>query len=316
VPDIVFESVTFRYKESESSQAAGEKLDAAGVSAAGGNLDAGSDSSAGFVGATSLADSTDVLSNVSVSVERGEFVAVIGANGSGKSTFARHINALLKPRGGRVLTVGLDTRDPVNLFNIRSHAGMVFQDPNTQMVAGIVADDVAFGPENLNVAPPELYQRVDQSLAAVGMYTHKESDPARLSGGQRQRVAIAGILAMHPDILVLDEPGAMLDVRGRQSILGIVEELNAGGMTVIWITHTMEVAAKAERVIVFSAGKIALDGTPTEVFSQHQTIKALGLDLPFSIQLANALVDRGLSLAVTLSPEELTEQICAWYSSR
>ena len=291
-PDIVFEAVSFSYATADHT-------------------------SADYASADNTDEPTfeDALDSLSFSVERGEFVAIIGANGSGKTTLARHINALLKPRSGRVLTVGLDTSDPTNLFQIRSHAGMVFQDPNTQMVTSIVADDVAFGPENLNVLPPELHQRVDLALAAVSMSEHAESDPSRLSGGERQRVSIAGILAMQPDILILDEPGAMLDVRGRKAVRRIIEELNADGMTVVLITHSMEEAAQADRVIVIDRGLVILDDKPTTVFSEYQILQSLGLDIPFTAQLSEALAQRGLKIPRFMANEELKEYLCAWYSS-
>ncbi|MDR2957679.1 MAG: energy-coupling factor transporter ATPase [Coriobacteriales bacterium] len=255
-----------------------------------------------------------VLDDLSLEINRGEFVAIVGANGSGKTTFARHINALLQPQLGMVLTVGLDTRDPDNLFTIRSHAGMVFQNPNTQMVASVVADDVAFGPENLNVQPPALQQRVKQALDTVAMSSHAEDDPAELSGGQRQRVSIAGILAMQPDILVLDEPGAMLDVRGRRGIRRIISELNQTGMTIVLITHFMEEAALAGRVIVLDQGKVALDGPPAEVFSEANVLRQLGLDLPFSSLLAEALSAQGFAIPESISLDDLKELICSWFS--
>jgi energy-coupling factor transport system ATP-binding protein len=243
-------------------------------------------------------------------IEPGQFVAVIGANGSGKTTFARHINAILKPRRGRVLVAGLDTTQPDLLFDIRSLAGMVLQNPNAQMVASVVADDVAFGPENLNVPSPELEQRVADALEAVGLSGMAESDPAQLSGGQRQRVSIAGILAMRPDIIVLDEPGAMLDVRGRDDVRSIVGQLNAAGMTVVLITHFMEEALAAERVLVMGLGRIILDGPPEQVFSEHETLRRLGLDVPFSMLLAEALAGRGLDVPLSASLGDLKELLC------
>ncbi|MCL2150646.1 MAG: energy-coupling factor transporter ATPase [Coriobacteriia bacterium] len=283
--DIIFERVSFTYSETAAYNAADDSAD----------------------------DSAMVLDGISVTVQRGEFVAIIGANGSGKSTFARHINALLLPSAGRALTVGLDTSDPDLLFTIRSHAGMVFQNPNAQIVASVVADDVAFGPENLNVQPPELQDRVAQALDTVAMGDYIEADPAQLSGGQRQRVSIAGILAMRPDILILDEPGAMLDVRGRRGIRRIVRELNAAGMTIVLITHSMEEASEAQRVLVLDQGRIVLDGPPEQVFTQYKMLRRLGLDAPFAIQLAEALRQRGLAVPETISQADLKELLCSWY---
>jgi energy-coupling factor transporter ATPase len=256
------------------------------------------------------------LDGVSLSVEAGEFVAVIGANGSGKSTLAKHINALLIPQGGRVLTLGLDTADPELTFEIRSHAGMVFQNPDSQMVASVVADDVAFGPENLAVIHSELVARVDEALDSVKMTSFAQRDPARLSGGQKQRVCVAGVLAMRPDILILDEPGAMLDARGRRGIRRIVRELNEAGMTIILITHFMEEAVLANRVAVIHEGRIVLEGSPLAVFSQKQRLRELALDVPFSLLLAEELRARGVMVPEIARPEELKEELWSWHSSR
>lgn len=260
--------------------------------------------------------SPDVLDGVSVDIARGEFVVVIGANGSGKTSFARHINALLVPTQGRVLVVGMDTADPGRLFEIRATAGMVFQNPNAQIVASVVADDVAFGPENLNVQQPELSRRIDLALAAVSMSEVAEDDPAELSGGQRQLISIAGILAMQPEILILDEPGSMLDVQGRAQINHIIRELNERGMTVVLITHFMEEALDADRIIVMDAGKIALDGTPAEVFSHTDELRSFGLDIPFTMLVAEALAGYGLPITSTFDTDSLIEEICSWYWNR
>jgi energy-coupling factor transporter ATPase len=251
-----------------------------------------------------------------LAVETGEFVAVIGANGSGKSTLAKHINALLTPNAGRVLTVGLDTLDGENIFEIRSHAGMVFQNPDSQMVASVVADDVAFGPENLAVPYEELLTRVDDALDAVKMGEFADRNPHHLSGGQKQRICIAGVLAMNPEILILDEPGAMLDARGRRGVRRIVRELNKAGMTVVLITHFMEEAVIAGRVIVMAEGRVALTGTPTEVFSQKDRLRELSLEVPFSLLLAEQLRERGVPVPEIASPEVLKEELCRWYSTR
>jgi energy-coupling factor transporter ATPase len=256
------------------------------------------------------------LDSISFSIEPGEFVAIIGANGSGKSTLAKHINALLVPQGGRVLTMGLDTADPEITFEIRSHAGMVFQNPDSQMVTSIVADDVAFGPENLAVPHDELVARVDDALDAVKMAPFAQRNPIHLSGGQKQRVCIAGILAMNPDILILDEPGAMLDTRGRRGIRRIVRELNKAGMTIVLITHFMEEAVLAERVFVVEEGRIALTGSPLDVFSQKERLRELALDVPFSLLLAEELIKRDVPVPEIVRPEELKEELWNWYSTR
>jgi energy-coupling factor transporter ATPase len=256
------------------------------------------------------------LAEISLTVEPGEFLAVIGANGSGKSTLAKHINALLVPQSGRVLTLGLDTAEAQLTFEIRSHAGMVFQNPDSQMVTSVVADDVAFGPENLAVPHLELIARVDAALDAVKMAPFAQRNPARLSGGQKQRVCIAGVLAMKPDILILDEPGAMLDARGRRGIRRIVRELNETGMTVILITHFMEEAVLAERVLVIHEGRIALMGSPLEVFSQKRLLRELALDVPFSLLLAEELRTRGVMVSEIVRPDELENELWNWYSTR
>ena len=256
------------------------------------------------------------LDNVSLSIEAGEFIAVIGANGSGKSTLAKHINALLVPQGGKVLTMGFDTSDTKLTFEIRSHAGMAFQNPDSQMVTSVVADDVAFGPENLAVPHDELVKRVDYSLDAVKMADFAQRNPAHLSGGQKQRVCIAGVLAMKPDILILDEPGAMLDARGRRGIRRIVRELNKAGMTVILITHFMEEAVIANRVFVMDKGRIVMVGSPTEVFSQKQRLRELSLEVPFSLLLAEELRKRGVPVSEIVRPEELKEELWRWHLSK
>jgi energy-coupling factor transport system ATP-binding protein len=254
------------------------------------------------------------LDAISFTVEPGEFLAVIGANGSGKSTLAKHINALLKPQSGRVLTVGLDTSEPELAFEIRSHAGMVFQNPDNQMVTSIVADDVAFGPENLAVPHDEIASRVDDALDAVKMTDFALRNPAHLSGGQKQRICIAGVLAMRPDVLILDEPGAMLDARGRRGIRRIVRELNKGGMTVILITHFMEEAMLAGRVLVISEGRNMLEGAPIEVFAHKELLRACRLDVPFSLLLAEELCARGIKVPELVSPKELREVLLCLHS--
>jgi energy-coupling factor transport system ATP-binding protein len=278
----------------------------------------------GGIAAAAASDSTTAaavsghpaLDGVTLDVRQGEFVAVIGHNGSGKSTLAKHINALFSPTQGKVLTVGLDTSDPELVFEIRSHAGMVFQNPDAQMVTSVVADDVAFGPENLAVPHDEIIIRVDAALDAVKMSQYAQRNPAHLSGGQKQRVCIAGVLAMRPDILVLDEPGAMLDARGRRGIRRVVSELNAKGMTVVLITHFMEEAMSAQRVFVMDGGRVALQGTPQQVFSQKGRLRDLKMEVPFSILLTEALQQRGIEVPSMIRPSELKEELCRLRWSR
>lgn len=256
------------------------------------------------------ADAPNVLDDICLDIEAGQFVAILGANGSGKSTLAKHINALLAPTAGRVMVGGRDTHREEDVFAIREAAGMVFQNPDNQAVASIVRDDVAFGPENLGLAPDEIRTRVDEALAVVAMQGHAEEEIASLSGGQKQRIAIAGVLAMRPQILILDEPGAMLDARGRRGITRAAHELNAGGMTVVLITHFMEDALGADHVVVLDAGRIALEGTPDEVFTDATALRALRLELPFSIRLAEDLRKRGFEVGMGLSEAVLEEELC------
>ena len=253
---------------------------------------------------------TEVLKDVTLDVKKGEFLAVLGHNGSGKSTLAKCFNAINIPESGTVTVNGLDTADEDNLLAIRKSAGMVFQNPDNQAVASIVRDDVAFGPENLGLAPDEIRVRVDEALAVVAMQDHAEEEIASLSGGQKQRIAIAGVLAMRPQILILDEPGAMLDARGRRGITRVAHELNAGGMTVVLITHFMEDALGADHVVVLDAGRIALEGTPDEVFTDAAALRALRLELPFSIRLAEDLRKRGFEVGMGLSEAVLEEELC------
>lgn len=262
------------------------------------------------------ADVPNVLDDICLDIEAGQFVAVLGANGSGKSTLAKHINALLAPTAGRVMVGGRDTHREEDVLAIREAAGMVFQNPDNQAVASIVRDDVAFGPENLGLAPDEIRTRVDEALAVVAMQGHAEEEIASLSGGQKQRIAIAGVLAMRPQILILDEPGAMLDARGRRGITRVAHELNAGGMTVVLITHFMEDALGADHVVVLDAGRIVLEGTPDEVFTDATALRALRLELPFSIRLAEDLRKRGFEVGMGLSEAVLEEELCQLLSNR
>lgn len=254
----------------------------------------------------------EALSGVDLEISEGEFVAIIGPNGSGKSTLAKHFNALLLPTEGRVLVAGRDTRDPDLLWDVRRSAGMVFQNPDNQLVATVVEEDVAFGPENLGIEPSEIVRRVEASLDAVGMLSRREYAPHELSGGQKQRVAIAGILAMEPEILVLDEPTAMLDPQGRKEVLDTVMNLNRQkGITVVFITHFMDEAVEAGRVIVMDEGKIVLQGPPREVFAQVDRLHAIGLDVPQIAEVAKRLRDTGVDVPPgILTVEELVRAIC------
>ena len=238
-----------------------------------------------------------VLENLDLKIEKGSFVAVLGHNGCGKSTLAKLCNAILVPQKGKVLVDGIDTSDETLVNDIRQKVGMVFQNPDNQIVATIVEDDVAFGPENLGIEPEEIRRRVDDSLKRVGMYEFRNSEPHKLSGGQKQRVAIAGIIAMQPECIVLDEPTAMLDPRGRkEEVMKTVKLLNSQGITVIFITHYMDEAVQADRVVVMNEGKIILDGKPSEVFVQIDTLKSIGLDVPEATELTHMLIKKGLTL--------------------
>ena len=254
---------------------------------------------------------THVLKGVSLEINKGEFVAVLGHNGSGKSTLAKHLNVILVPTAGSVTVDGLDTSDEKNLFEIRRRVGMVFQNPDNQMVANIVEEDVAFAPENLGVPREEIRRRVDNALAAVNMSRFAKHAPHMLSGGQKQRIAIAGVLAMEPDIIVLDEPTAMLDPIGRREIIETVKKLNREkNMTVILITHYMEEAVEADRVVVFDSGVLEFDGTPSEIFPQVERMRGLGLDIPQSTELAYELKKCGIDIGTdVLTVEECIDRI-------
>lgn len=251
------------------------------------------------------------LRNVSFSVENGEFVALAGMNGSGKSTLAKLLNGLFTPSSGDVLIDGINTRDEERTFDVRRKAGMVFQNPDNQMVATIIEDDVAFGPENLGIPREEIIERVDWALDAVGMSEFRTRSASKLSGGQKQRVAIAGVLAMKPDILILDESTSMLDPEGRAEIMDVAKKLNASGITVISITHNMDEAAQADRVIVLRKGRLVLDGTPKEVFASPE-VEACGLALPPPTEIARMLSERGFGFSETVTDEDaLVEGICS-----
>ncbi len=254
---------------------------------------------------------TRALENVSFSVEEGEFVALVGHNGSGKSTVAKLMNALLLPSAGRVIVDGMDTSDKKSLFEIRKRVGVVFQNPDNQMIATIIEDDVAFGPENIGLKSDEIRKRVDWALEAVGMSEHKKGTPFRLSGGQKQRIAIAGVLAVKPRVLVLDESTAMLDPSGREEVMSVVERLNREEkMTVVMITHFMDEALKADRMIVLSDGKVLMNGG-RELFERTDEIKRAGLDLPVAGYVADKLRKSGVPLPSPITDEdELVEALC------
>ena len=249
-----------------------------------------------------------VFENLNLQVEQGSFVAVLGSNGCGKSTLAKHFNSILLPTGGKVWVCGMDTLDENKLIAIRRSVGMVFQNPDNQIVANVVEEDVAFGPENLGVASPVIRQRVDNALKQVGMYDYREHAPHLLSGGQKQRVAIAGVIAMEPKCIVLDEPTAMLDPRGRREVMETVSRLNREkGITVVLITHHMDEAAQAQRVVVLHKGHVAADGTPKEVFSQVELLHNIGLAAPETVELCYELNTQGFDLPL----EQLSIEECA-----
>lgn len=256
----------------------------------------------------------EAVKEVDLDIQEGEFTAILGHNGSGKSTLAKHLNVLLHPTGGTLWVDGMDAKDENNTLDIRKAAGMVFQNPDNQMVAGVVEEDVAFGPENMGVPTEEIWERVAASLEAVGMTAYRYQSPNRLSGGQKQRIAIAGIVAMEPKCIILDESTAMLDPHGRKEVLQTVLELNRKkGVTVILITHYMEEVVHADHMYVMNDGEIALKGTPREVFGQMEKIRSLGLSVPQITQLAYELHQAGAPVpADVLTREELVEAICQW----
>lgn len=255
-------------------------------------------------------ESVHAVNHVSLEIERGSFTAIIGKNGSGKSTLAKNINALLLPSSGAVYVKGYNTADETKLWEIRQAAGMVFQNPDNQLVSSIVEDDVAFGPENLGIEPGEIRKRVDESLYSVNMYEERKKAPHLLSGGQKQRIAIAGVIAMRPECIILDEPTAMLDPHGRQEVMEIIQKLHQEGITILLITHFMDEAAKADRVIIMDEGKVVLDGSPDEVFGHAEEIKAMSLDVPFAVDLAHRLRKRGLELPESIiNTEEMVDYI-------
>ena len=251
------------------------------------------------------------LDDVSFSVEKGSFTAIIGQNGSGKSTLARNLNGLLVPTSGRILIDGMDTADDDLIWDIRKKIAMVFQNPDNQLVSAVVEDDVAFGPENIGVEPAEIRQRVDDALKRVGMYEFREKGPHHLSGGQKQRIAIAGAVAMQPECIVFDEPTAMLDPRGRREVMEIIRELNDRGMTVVLITHFMEEAARADKIIALDGGAIRMQGTPAEIYKNREQLEQMRLGVPPAVKLCGMLRDRGIEVPEDITDEDdLVEFLC------
>lgn len=258
----------------------------------------------------------DALKDVTAQIKKGEFTAIIGTNGSGKSTLARHLNALLIPTEGELIVEGMRTSDAGRAWDIRQKVGMVFQNPDNQLVAAVVEEDVAFGPENLGVPPEEIRERVDLALEKVGMTSYRKQAPSMLSGGQKQRVAIAGVLAMKPDCIVLDEPTAMLDPKGRKEVMDTIHELNkTEGITIVLITHFMEEAVTADHILVIDRGVLKMEGTPREIFSQADRVTEIGLDVPVPADLARRLRKKGMAISEKcMTDEELGEALCPFVS--
>lgn len=258
----------------------------------------------------------DALKDVTAQIKKGEFTAIIGTNGSGKSTLARHLNALLIPTEGELIVEGMRTSDAGRAWDIRQKVGMVFQNPDNQLVAAVVEEDVAFGPENLGVPPEEIRERVDLALEKVGMTSYRKQAPSMLSGGQKQRVAIAGVLAMKPDCIVLDEPTAMLDPKGRKEVMDTIHELNkTEGITIVLITHFMEEAVTADHILVIDRGVLKMEGTPREIFSQADEVTEIGLDVPVPADLARRLRKKGMAVSEKcMTDEELGEALCPFVS--
>ena len=258
----------------------------------------------------------DALKDVTAQIKKGEFTAIIGTNGSGKSTLARHLNALLIPTEGELIVEGMRTSDAGRVWDIRQKVGMVFQNPDNQLVAAVVEEDVAFGPENLGVPPEEIRERVDLALEKVGMTSYRKQAPSMLSGGQKQRVAIAGVLAMKPDCIVLDEPTAMLDPKGRKEVMDTIHELNkTEGITIVLITHFMEEAVTADHILVIDRGVLKMEGTPREIFSQADKVTEFGLDVPVPADLARRLRKKGMAVSEKcMTDEELGEALCPFVS--
>ena len=251
------------------------------------------------------------IKNLSLEINEGETIAIVGHNGSGKSTLAKLINGLLTPTRGKVYVNGMDTCDEKNLFDIRKTVGVVFQNPDNQMIATIIEDDIAFGPENLGLEPEEIEKRVEWALGSVGMLKERKGTPFKLSGGQKQRIAIAGVLAIKPKVMILDESTAMLDPRGREEVMRVVAELrDTIGMTVIMITHFMDEASEADRIIVLNGGEIYMQGTPQEIFRQADELQSIGLEAPLYARVANKLRKKGLDVGTITSNRELVEKLC------
>lgn len=257
-------------------------------------------------------DTVTALNNISLEVKEGEFLVILGHNGSGKSTFAKHLNGILSPKEGTLVVTGIDATDKNNIWDIRKQVGMVFQNPDNQIVATIIEEDVAFGPENLGIKPEEIRERVDEALETVGMSEYKKGSPNQLSGGQKQRIAIAGVIAMKPRCIVFDESTAMLDPIGRRQVMKTMQKLNKEyGITIIHITHYMQEAILADRIIVMDKGQVILQGTPKEVFKEVKQIKDIGLDVPDTTYLVYLLNQEGFDLPIDLlTVEEVTEAIC------
>lgn len=253
------------------------------------------------------------INNISLDLEEGSFTAIIGQNGSGKSTLAKNLNGLLLPTSGVIYVNGWDTKDDEHVWDVRQTAGMVFQNPDNQLVSSIVEDDVAFGPENLGMDPAIIRDRVDKSLESVKMGEYKKKAPHLLSGGQKQRVAIAGVVAMRPKCIIFDEPTAMLDPRGRGDIMKIIKSLHKEGITVVLITHFMDEAVNADRVIIMNNGEILIDGTPMEVFSNHELIRSVNLDVPIAVELAERLRKRGINVPQdVITTDKMVEFVCQY----
>ncbi len=266
-----------------------------------------------YPGGGEPSEGVKAIDGISLNIKRGSFTAILGKNGSGKSTLAKNLNGLLIPTEGVIYVDGIDTKGEETIWQIRQTAGMVFQNPDNQLVSAIVEDDVAFGPENLGIDPVEIRKRVDYALEAVNMGKYKNKPPHLLSGGQKQRIAIAGVVAMKPQCIIFDEPTAMLDPKGREEIMTIIKELHREGITIILITHFMEEAAEAERVVVMDCGKIILDGSPGEVFSQGTILKEVNLDIPLAAEIVAGLQGRGIDIpGEVISTEDLVEFICQY----
>ena len=251
------------------------------------------------------------IDHVSIEIKRGEYISIAGSNGSGKSTLARCLNGLLLPTEGEILVDGMDTNDDDLIWDIRKKIGMVFQNPDNQIVSSMVEDEVAFGPENIGIENPELRKRVDNALKSVGMYEYRNREAHKLSGGQKQRIAIAGAVAMRPDCIVFDEPTAMLDPKGRSQVMKVIRELNDQGITIILITHFMEEVAEADRVLVMKSGKLLADSVTEDVFADTNLIESAGLEIPAAVLLRNELIENGISLShEVINKDDLVDALC------